>query len=474
MSIEACNQELDSINKWQMDNLHVPKPGEPIHSVFYRNHVKYTWHAVAKEKLAIGINGAQVTYTANNNYHFLISVRARETMPAVWVKPQYRSGDEQVRIAWCHNLANNRVVMAKCEENGTQFHSFDHIWLDQRSQYFLKVKPGARKHHNICIGNQPFLENWNQQLPAYTLSVKHPWFYSESTDMAFPLFYRGPTTKLAHQYTLRNKVTDLLRVQRRVNGGAWENVIAGAEQYLETSTGKFELPPPELWGKYGMMTPQELNSYVEKMGDRPYYYRDIAICDAKQNNTFVSGTNTPEVVLESKYPCLAAFWAAENVTASRNHNYSNYSTNVKNLRKGWSPIEAVKPTHAGGSKKYSADDDGWMPSDHFSLDEPEEHCESLAAEPGYNMLGFSAGMESKVGLVLGDLGSKIQFRLADTDIFRSIGTENVRSVITDASVSEVHPRTAASPEYMVRVRLLLSRKFTATKQKDGTYKFVLD
>lgn len=490
MSIQAAKEELNALTEFQRD-IHVTDiETEPIISNFYRAFIKSTWYSSLPMKLKSSTDGDEIIYTVNNSFHFLIYSYMRFMTPPIKVKDSYKG---RARIAWCHNLGTNITKQATFKEDDDTYQKWDNIWADMYFQFFQNAGAGKRENHNIGIGNVKCMEEWSNFLPSYPINVDQPWFYSMDTALAFPIFYKNSQTRAEHRYTFRRKIGDLLRVQILGKDHKWKNITRGYSKYIDTnplSTIKL----PELWGRYAYVTDNELTWY-RCVQPRVFFTRDVEICDTQNPSKFKS---TAEISLHCTTPCLAFFWASENMNSTNNHNYSNYTTNVNDLYSGWDPIKTTTLKY-GTSVRLDN-----MPSDHFSIAEARKHFPSSPSERGYHGYSFandSTSYYGDIGLVFASMNAKLYCRIANNDLFAtdlyeeeeeeeeyddiidplnvnnnddgsgkiSIKSEDLGQ--SDQSISSVEEIT---PSFLTRVRLLVVRKFTIHTQGENGYRFTIE
>lgn len=482
MSIEAAKEDLASLTDFQRE-IHVTSNlSEEIISNFYRAFIKSTWYSSVPMKLKCTTDGEEAVYTVNDSFHFLMYSYMRFLLPSVRVKPEYKG---RVRIAWCHNIGTNVTLQATFKEDDNKHQTWDNVWADLYFQFYQRSGAGQRKNHNIGIGNVKCLEDWTDFLPPYPINVDQPWFYSMDPTLAFPIFYKNSQTRAEHRYTFRRKIADLLRVQILGKDLEWKNTTRKIQTYLDINSSA-TLKMPELWGRYAYITDSEIKWYKCKQV-RTFYTRDIEICDTPNENKYGS---TAEIILRCTNPCLAFFWVSENLNATANHNYSNYTTDTNDLYSGWDPIKTTTLKYGTTERLKN------MPSDHFSIAEPRKHFPSAPSERGYHGYSYANDSTSQygdIGIVLADMNAKLECRIANNNIFTNFDSDDddgeedeiVDSdiIVADQKLNNKYQKGSKSggsvvkettPDFKTRVRLLVLRKFTITAQKDNKYTFATD
>jgi hypothetical protein len=470
IDISASKLELDSITEFQKEMHFVSKPNDPLSSKFYKEYLKTTWYCSASMPLSATDNEDNVIYSPNPSFHYLTYSYLRFMLPPIKVKPKFKN---TVKIAWCHNIGTNIVKMAYFKEDDLDYQQWDNIWADDYFQFYMQVGADKRRNHEIGIGSVPILEEWTDTLPSYPINVDQPWYYGEETAHAYPIFMKNSQARAQHIYNYRRKISDLLRMQvLDPHTDTWVNVIAEdfIQKYL--NVGKHAMiQKPTLWGRYAYITDTEINSYkcLPENKTRVFYIKDIEICDSKNPNKY--GT-TSDIPLECSNPCLAMFWKTENMDATKYNNYSNYTCNSNDLHAGWDPI--TKQTLKYGNKNKFRD----MESDHFNVAESRKHFLSSPNEIGYHAYSFawhSYNFGGEVGITLSNLNAKLICNIANNDIYnvkyKADIDEQENQEYTEEDTS--NKDTGGGPEFTTRVRLLIIKKLTITRDDAGIFTFSL-
>ncbi len=454
MSIQAAKEELNSLTDFQKE-IHVTSSAtEDIMSNFYKPFIKSTWNSNISMKLKCSNDGHETVYTANNSFHFLIYTYMRFQLPKITVNEKYK---DTVRVAWCHNVGTNIINQTSFKEDDEVFHTWDNTWADIYFQFYQKIGEGKRDNHNIGIGNIECLENWSTSLPEYYINVQQPWFYSEHVQHAFPLFYKGSQTRAEHRYVFRNKISELLRVQILENG-EWKDTIKKIHKYISVRGDITTINTPELWGRYSFNTETEIKWLKSCSKDRTYYTKDIEICDIPNTNRYKT---ISEVNLQCNNPCLAMFWVAQNNEALSLNNYSNYTTDSKNLYNGWDPI---KTTTLKYGTTYRLDN---MASDHFNIAESRNHFSSSPNERGYHAYSFandSTAYDGDTGVVFSGINAKLQCLLENGNIFLQNESTPNKDYVQEEDESQT---------FITRVRLLFMRKVTIKVDDEGKFRILI-
>jgi hypothetical protein len=476
MSIQCCKDEINSMSDFQKDIHLTSDYKEKIISNFYQKFLKSTWYSSIDQKLKQIKDGDETAFIINNSFHYLIYTYMRFYLPPIRVKEKYK---DRVKICWCHNVGINRIKKASFKDEDEDYQSFDNTWLDIYFQFYQNKGSGKRKAFDRGVGNVSFLETWSDFLPSFPINVEQPWYYSSQSSLAYPIFYKNSLSRAEHRYVFRS-LHELLRIKILNKNGEWVEISRNND--LSEAPNKYVdfLPckkstNPELWGKYAYVTNNEIEWNKECSDDKVFYIRDIEICDSITLNKYNSIST---IELNCKNPCLAMFWVAENMNSSKKCNFSNYTTDSSNLYIGWDPVSLTTLKYGNDSKFENFE------SDHFNIGQTRKHFPSYPSDQGYHTYSFawdSTNYNGDIGICLSNLNSKLLCELQDGNLFslqnlQKIGEiENEDSELYDPNrknsvlVSTVLD-PIQEPEFLVRVRLLIIKKFTISKNElDGKF-----
>ncbi len=459
MTTTVAAAELEMVGAFQ-EELHTTTDGtEKIFSILYRENEKVTRVTTLPIKMEpVGSEGV-FHYTVNTSADYLMYTTMRIKLPHVQVKPGFT---DKVRVAWCHNVAHNKIIDGRFYCDNTPLQKIDNHWLDIDTQFYQNVGEGKRVSDQVGIGNIRTLESWNSELPATWLNVEHPWFYSVDSSTALPLHKGSTTCKFSHRYRFR-KSTQLLRVQGK-SKGEWVDLPQAQWLQFIMIDGDSE---PELWGRYAYASADELCHH--DLSNRYMYTQDVEICDQP---THYKLTDLVPCKISTVNPCLAAFWMALNVDAEIKSNYSNYSTNTNDLYHGTDPITTTSFMY-GTEHRFEK-----MDSDHFNIGESRHHFPSAPNEPGYH--GLSLTYDSSIpgpafGVVLEKRNAELQIQLGNA--LGSNSNENSTNIIPLDDIDEIKDdrsivHNAARPmdttKYRIIIRLLVLKKISIRKV-DGKF-----
>lgn len=470
--IQAHKIELKSLTDFQ-NNMHlVENSEEKLTSKFHREYRKTTWYSSTSmplESIASGRDDDdEIIYKINPTFHFLMYTYLKTSTPTIIVKPKYK---DIIRICFTHNFGTNITLFASFKEDDLEYQSWDNIWADDYFQWYMLSGAGKRRNHKIGIGNIPFLEEWTSDiLPSCPINVDQPWFYGEEPAHAYQIYTRTSQNRAEHRYTFRRKISDLLRMQKYdISLSKWIDIDTETNMstYLEYNK-ILKIPKPVLWGRYAYITDAELKLYqhAPEMKNREYYIKDVEICDSENENNY---GHKAEISLKCHNPCLAIFWKAENMDATKFNNYSNYTCNTDDLYLGWDPISTTS------LKYYSKTKLNNMESDHFNIAESRKHFPSAPCENGYHAYSFawqSNNFDGEVGISLDNVDAKLICKFADNDIYKLSYNQN-NTDCTEDTINDEGQNKKYGPNFITRVRLLYIKKLTVNRNDIGEFKHTI-
>jgi hypothetical protein len=409
--------DIDSLTKFQ-EELHLPNPNninEKVNSRFICVLEKNAWSAHTKAKMVHtkvhsgDSDEGEIIYTASKKFDVIFKTSFHINLIPIKVKDDWK---DRVEICYFRNPGHNIVNRGELKTDDDHHQYMDSIWMDIHSQFFMDNGAGKRELYDRMVGNIPCLVDWNTDLPGIPLIVPQPYHYSRHTRVGL-LTLRSSMNTVTYHYNIRNKINEILRMRvRKSIKHPWEEVKCNL-QYLDIPENVKEIPIPELWTRYSLMTDEERE--WQKQQKIITYIEDIVI--ANSNNPIKFGS-TDVIPLHCKVPCKALFWVAQNVRFSGNRNLSNYTTD-ENLE-GWNPCSKASLKYAGVSRVKE------LPHEHFELSETWDFGKSAPAEPGYNMYSFGydlTTLNSDTAIVLEPLNASLHVKLGDTNPFLTMEEE---------------------------------------------------
>lgn len=472
---EVSKLEMYSLSEYQKSLYHDidNKNNEVTNTPFYAQYQRSFFNVQTRVKMSSVDEGSSVVYTLPHEHHYLMYTYMVTKFPSIRVKPEYQ---KRVQICWPHNLGTSHVLSASFRHDTLDIQSFDNLWYDINSQYL--IKPTIRDLYDIGMGNIKAIEGWSSHLPAYPCVVPQPFYYSKLLNLAFPVGLCDPKSKITHRFNFRLKIGDLLRMRcRKDETLPWTEVDKVNFEYLEGASDKSVLSTPELWARCASVTKEEL-SWNRSREVIMHYIENVVSVNSP--NPAKTGA-TIDLPIVSTNACQAFFWVAENVSASKLHNYSNYTTNHSNAYHGYDPIESWSLKYGTQSRIDS------LESYHNSIIEPMFHARSTPNISGYHMACMGSnlnGLEIDSTLALGKLNAVISVKIGSPDPFAIVdgkGSDDIDYLKRDNKTSEkssslIH-NEAQNNEYLPKVRLLIMRRLTFTLKdgnKNGYYELQLE
>ena len=448
--------EKDKISEFQKE-LHfqnMSKNDEPINSRFSAIYEKTSW-SIHKKVLMPRTTGKQneIIYTCNKKYDYLTKSELHTTLPTVRVHEKYK---KNVQICWSHKVFHHINGEASLMIDDDLVNSIDPIWLDIHSQMFEKMGVGKRNSYSAMIGDLEFLTDWNSQLPEFPIILPQPWFYNIHESHALPIL-QSSMNRINHIYKFNLEFENLIRMRIKKKDGTWKNIKFN-RKYLQNNE-TLKIPIPEMWGRFSLLTDPERNWHKER--ENIIYIDDIL--SHKNSNPAHLG-ECIEINLESKSPCKALFWVAENLNSSKYNNLSNYTTNSENIYNGWNPCAMSSIQYESNIERSSMISNG-----HYDLSEPYNFFPSAPSEPGYNGYSFSydpVSLNADTAVVLGNLKASLLVRLNDINPFHY--EENIDEEQDEEGnyipTEAVEDKEKAIPQtpFNIHVRLLVIKKLKIT------------
>lgn len=350
--------------------------GDDVTSPLYNDELRNDKIAngrIFREAMKRSGNNHEFTFTCNIHIHALLSTRLRQEIPKATLRDEYRDSH---RMAWCKNMGHNIIVegVIKRDERPTQA-PITSVAMDLNLQFF--IAPADRPAYRKKIGTVPELVNWSTELSEYVLNVPQPFAYGREACKSLKKVILG-NSEIVHVYKLRNRVSDLLRLQERQLDGSWRN--CSKEEILKKVSfsginADGYLKAPELWATYSLITPAEQNFLVEKTSPS---YHDTFINELLPLRATGRNGSDSFTDIRGNYSGRAIFWVAENIDSVRANNYSNYTTNAEDSGHGSDPIVASSFTR-GDIPEWKD-----LPSDHNNEGLDTERGIYTPDEPGYH------------------------------------------------------------------------------------------
>lgn len=285
-------------------------------------------------------------------------------------------------IRWTKNLMHNLVRECNITFNDLVAARFDSYHLDFWAAF--TVPAGKRNGYNNMIGNISSLTYPQASLPAATLNLPLPFFYSRDSGFALPTAAL-PYNEMRINFCFRDW-KELLVVDSYSAGSVLTSRAAVDGDVTTTPV----LGQTNVWANYAIVS----NNERSRMGCAP---RDILIEQVQMapHHTFAPLTNpTPTFDVRFSHAIKVLFFAVRNKTVAPA--WSNYTTAQPVVTAavtaapvgsvvyaGLDPIINTSIIYENTSRMSS------MGSDYYSLVQPYYHAPVIPTETGHHMYSYS-------------------------------------------------------------------------------------
>jgi len=319
---------------------------------------------------------------------YLLHVWLRATLPAVSVQGVSPSGQVPAGIRWCANVGHNLIDLTWITFNDLKVQEFDSYWLDMWTAF--TIPESKRIGYNNMIGNTADLTTTSLELPAYTINVPLPFFFTRDTGIALPTAAL-PYNEMRIHFEFRD----------------WRELLifdGEASPANLVAPNNISLRNVQLWANYAVVSNEER----VKMGKCP---RDMVIEQVQRQggrafNAAATGANSSVPYdIRFSHSIKALFWNVANTTVCNQANgnqareWSNYTTGgvcsrvpqnnqVINGLDGSDPVSVSSLLYEGTYRLFE------MGSDYFSLVQPWFHWTTIPTETGYHVYSYALHPES--------------------------------------------------------------------------------
>ncbi len=353
---------------------------------------KSTWFAQVPVPLTQNagnpnFNG-DVAFQISRAGDYLLYVWLRATLPAVSVTPPSPSVAGS-GIRWAANIGHNLIDLAWITFNDLKVQEFDSYWLDMWSAF--TVPASKRVGYNNMIGNISDLTTPSFSLPAYTINVPLPFFFTRDTGVALPTAAL-PYNEMRIHFEFRD----------------WRELLifdgAVGPVNLVTPQSNINLSNVQLWANYAVVSNEER----VKMGKCP---RDMVIEQVQRNGgrafpaAQIGTAANANYDIRMSHAIKALFWNVANTTicnqaaGNQAREWSNYTTGgvcssepndnqLINDLDGTDPISASSLLYENTYRLFE------MGSDYFSLVQPYYHWTTIPENTGYHVYSYALKPES--------------------------------------------------------------------------------
>lgn len=350
---------------------------------------KSTWFSQVPVPLTQNAGNPQfngdVAFQISRAGDYLLHVWLRATLPAVSANV-CTTNEEGIR--WCKNIGHNLIDLTWISFNDLKVQEMDSFWLDMWSAF--TVPASKRTGYNNMIGNISDLTTSSTALPAYTVNVPLPFFFTRDTGVSLPTAAL-PYNEMRIHFEFRD----------------WRELLifdnAGISD-LNTAQSDITLRNVQLWANYAVVSNEER----VKMGKCP---RDMVIEQVQRHggrsfNANQIGVNSNMGYdIRFSHSIKAVFWNVANTTISSStdgnqaREWSNYTTGgfsspvpsattVANGEDGTDPVAVSSLLYENTYRLFE------MGSDYFSLVQPWYFFNTIPEDTGYHVYSFALEPEA--------------------------------------------------------------------------------
>ena len=377
--------------------------GHDATAYFVRETRKATWFTQVPVVLSRAAGspafGQEWSVAISRAGDYMLQTWLRLNTPRVEIK-EYSTKPENKHntIRWTRNFMHNIIRECSITFNDLIAARFDNYHLDFWAAF--TVPEGKRNGYNNMIGNLDDLTQPRQVLPAMTLNLPLPFFYSRDSGVALPTAAL-PYNEMRINFYFRDW-THLL-IHENLASTNKDKRTATVEAGLLNATPV--LGQTQVWANYAIVS----NDERKRMACAP---RDILIeqVQTAPRQSFTPATNKQQSFdIRFSHAIKVLFFAVRNTTHAAEH--SNYLTS--------SPVSTYAFTGATGLGSYT----GWigtrgianftppgagadpivqtsliyentnrlaqMGSDYFSLINPWYHAPVIPIDTGYHSYSYS-------------------------------------------------------------------------------------
>lgn len=358
--------------------------GKKATAYFVRQTQKATWFT----QVPVVLSRAAGSPAFGQEWSVSIS-RAGDYLLHTWLRvnvPAVNLLDDTKRVRWTRNLMHNLVKECCITFNDLVAARFDNYHLDFWTAF--TVPAGKRNGYNNMIGNVPSLTNPAVTLPAATLNLPLPLFYSRDSGVALPTAAL-PYNEMRINFSFRDWNELLIKHDPAL-------VAVGGETRLPLVVGADLQSAPVLgttnvWANYAIVS----NNERKRMACAP---RDILIeqVQTAPRQTFSPLTNpTPSYDVRFSHAIKVLFFSVRNTTWRSE--WSNYTSASPVFTTGgggtgivdFTPSGAVDPVSQTSLIYENTNRLAQMGSDYFSLVNPYYHAPVIPLDTGYHMYSYS-------------------------------------------------------------------------------------
>jgi hypothetical protein len=361
------NMTAGFIDVATFDELEKYMYGSELAYTYFHCQVKHsTWFTLVPTVLTKSSGNAAF----GNDWSVSIS-RSGDYLLHTWLRANVSSVTTNTgEIRWTHNFAHNLIKSAGITFNDLTAMQFDNFFLDFWAAF--TVPASKQIGYNNMIGNTEAQFKAATTLPAFTINLPLPFFFSRDSGLSLPTAAL-PYNEMRIAITFRDW-TELL-VYYPPGSTVPQAVPAGA------ITNPPVLKDGNVWAQYAIVS----NDERKRMGCAP---RDILVeqVQSAPRATFKTNQSNP-VDIRFAHAVKVLLFGVRNATVASE--WSNYTLGTVGPH-GYVPKGSRIDPMSNATLLYENTQRlSGMPSDYYSLVEPWYKAPAIPALTGYHMYSYS-------------------------------------------------------------------------------------
>ena len=360
--------------------------GHDATAYFVRETRKATWFTQVPVVLSRAAGspafGQEWSVAISRAGDYMLQTWLRLTTPAVAANTA-AAGNANRRIRWTRNFMHNIIRECCITFNDLIAARFDNYHLDFWAAF--TVPEGKRNGYNNMIGNFEDMIQPQESIPAFTLNLPLPFFYSRDSGVALPTAAL-PYNEMRINFYFRD--WNQLLILETTPGAAGET----RKDIQASDLTPAQVPVlgnTQVWANYAIVS----NDERKRMACAP---RDILIeqVQTAPRQSFTPATNAQQSFdIRFSHAIKVLFFAVRNTTS--NAEWSNYLTSSPVFDSGSNSVSFTPPGAAADpifqtSLIYENTNRlAQMGSDYFSLVNPWFHAPVIPREAGYHSYSYS-------------------------------------------------------------------------------------
>ena len=342
----------DNFNRHDVDDLYMEvspqakKVGTP-YTFDYRSMYHYSGAPIQMVK------GAGLSWTSPHGMKVLDYVILKQDIKSIKVKPDLV---DTYQICWADNLLLCNIDKLEIISSHIgKICSMDGYAL----AFVINTLMDSADWKDICnegIGNRKELTTWSTSLPACTLELVIPWFFTLEPRSGFPLFKLAESEKITHTASMFNNIANVLQVRQMVDG-RWKVIDNIEHQFISSiciiSDNTPSFRDPELYGFHSNISPSQIAEINLKSITSNLFVYDFVTIDVHGEHSYGAQVPIEIVTDDGSSGCVTIYWAARNITARNSNDKFNFTTNSNDAKYGYGPLSGGVSHKVGTVQKMT-------------------------------------------------------------------------------------------------------------------------